>query len=162
MPEGIIFMLVGLLGLMDTLSPQRLAQAQAYEDLLGFALYPGFLSVVLVIGGCVLCIRNRADLVKLRPLFSGNLHFPSARRVVSNLLTNKPIIAFSALYLYALVTPYLGYPLATLLFFYGVFGWQGYKWSLRNLLLSLIMAVAFTAFAHIADVPMPEGFVALL
>jgi hypothetical protein len=63
MPEGIIFMLVGLLGLVDTLSPQRLAQAQAYEDLLGFALYPGFLSVVLVIGGGVLCIRNRADLV---------------------------------------------------------------------------------------------------
>jgi hypothetical protein len=82
--------------------------------------------------------------------------------VVFNLLTNKPIIAFSALYLYALITPYLGYPLATLLFFYGVFGWQGYKWSLRNLLLSLIIAVAFTAFTHIAGVPMPEGFVALL
>lgn len=158
---GIIFLLSGLLGLVDTVSPQRMALARAYGDVIGFILYVGFLSVGLVIGGGVLCLKNRTDLGKLRLLFKGNFRFPSARQVAANLLASKAAIVFLGLALYALITPYLGYALTTFLFFLGIFGWQGYKWSLRNLILSLSTTVAFAAFGRIADIPVPMGFVTL-
>jgi hypothetical protein len=155
---GIIFILIGLLGLIDTLAPQRLAQARAYGDFVGFMLYVGLLSAGILIGGCVLCFKNRADLGKLRSFFNMNLRFSSARQVSADLLESKSFITFLILGHYALITPFLGYAITTLLFFFVLFGWGGYKWSLRNLVLSLITTVAFVALAHIAEIPVPAGF----
>lgn len=157
MPEGFILFLLGLLGLVDTITPQRIDQARAYGDFIGTLLYVGFLSAVLAIGGGILCFQNRADLGKLMPALKGNLRLSSIRKVTVNLSASKSALAFLAVGLYILMTPYLGYVLSTFLFFLVIFGWQGYRWSLRNLVLSLIMAVAFSAFAHVADIPVPMG-----
>jgi len=157
MPEGIILMILGVVCLVDTVSPQRIEQARVYGDLIGFVLYGGFLSLVPIIGGGVLCLWHRADLGKLRPLFNGSLRFPSVRRVVSTVLANKPIIAFSALILYLLLMPYMGYALTTFVFFYAVYGWQGFKWSLRNIMLSLVTVTAFLTLVYFAGIPVPKG-----
>ena len=155
---GIIFILVGLLGLTDTLTPQRLAQARAYGDLVGFMLYVGLLSAGLVIGGCILCFKNRADFGKLGSFFNVNLRSSSARQVSANLLESMGFVAFLILGLYALIMPFLGYAITTLLFFFVLFGLGGYKWSLRNLVLSLITTVAFVALAYLGEIPVPAGF----
>ncbi len=157
MVEGILFLLLGLFGLLDTVRPQRVVQAKAYGDFIGTLLYVGFLSAGLLIGGVVLCIKNRSDLGKLRMLFGGNLPFRSARKTAASFFSSKVAIAFLTLAFYAGITPYLGYVLSTFLFFLGIFGWQGYKWSLRNLVLSLVTALAFAAFAHIAEIPLSMG-----
>ncbi len=160
---GLIFLLSGLLILVNTVSPQHEMLAGTYDG--GFidqGLYLGIFSVGLIIGGSVLCFQNRAKLGKLRPLFNGKLRFLSVlQQVATNLLANKAAIVFLGFGLYALITPYLGYAMTTFLFFFGIFGWQGYKWSLRNLVLSLITTMAFVAFARIASIQLPMGFVKL-
>jgi len=63
-----------------------------------------------------------------------------------------------ALIVYALVMPYLGYTITTLIFMIAVFWLSGVPSILRSVIYGVVTtAVSWWIFVRIADMPMPKG-----
>jgi hypothetical protein len=71
------------------------------------------------------------------------------------MIASPAVISFLLLFAYTLLTEWIGYAAATIVFFFVIFRWQGYALSLRMILLTLVVSVGFFGFANFADIPVP-------
>jgi hypothetical protein len=148
--EGMIFSVMGLLGLYEgiRLARVRASQSTVIQDSLGSDGYMIMIGLALIIVGVSHIIIN----------YKKNID--TGKKMVSKDHKDTLIVIFDifvSLIVYVLLMNYIGYLVGSLIFFLLILKIFKFKWSL-NVILSVFFSIIFyMLFGYVLKMPFPKG-----
>ncbi len=148
--EGMIFSVMGLLGLYEgiRLARVRASQSTVIQDSLGSDGYMIMIGLALIIVGVSHIIIN----------YKKNID--TEKKMVSKDHKDTLIVIFDifvSLIVYVLLMNYIGYLVGSLIFFLLILKIFRFKWSL-NVILSVFFSIIFyMLFGYVLKMPFPKG-----
>jgi putative tricarboxylic transport membrane protein len=144
--EGIILLVIGFVGLAESIHLVSDIDPHAVYDTLGPGYYILFLSLALMVTGALHIVVNYG---KGRAAAKVEVNMELRKRMIGMIL---------ALALYTLVISYAGYLVSTVLFFLLEFRIVGIKSWRANILLTVVLtAVYYVVFVQYCSMVFPRG-----
>jgi hypothetical protein len=148
--EGIIFLVMGLIGVMEGVRVIRRIDPDSIRDVLGPGYYVIILGIILVVVGLIHIVHNWQ--------IQG---FPKVRSddASSPRMSNPtPLYMIAVFAVYAVFIYLFGFLLASLVFFFLEFRIAGVRSLRKDLALAVgVTAVFYVIFVHYCDLVFPVG-----
>jgi hypothetical protein len=148
--EGIIFLVMGLIGVMEGLRVIRRIDPDSIKDVLGPGYYVIILGIILVAVGLIHIVNNWR-----------HQGFPKARSgdASSPWISNfTPLCMIAVFAVYAVFIYLFGFLFASLVFFFLEFRIAGVRPLRKNFALAVgVTAVFYVIFVHYCDLVFPVG-----
>lgn len=146
--EGMIFTVIGLIGVYEGIRLARAKDLTVVQDPLGSDGYIITIGLALIIAGVLYIIVNYKD-----DSDKGKVIVDEGEK--STLL--KVVSIFVSLAVSCLLINFIGYLLSTLIFFLLMFRIFEFKW-LQNAILSVVLSIAFwITFEYLLSMSFPQG-----
>lgn len=146
--EGMIFSIIGLLGLYEGIRLARARDLSAVQDSLGPAGYIIMIGLALIIAGAIHIIINYKKDIDNKKVIVSKEEKITLRMVIT---------IYVSLVVYCLLINFIGYLFSSLIFFLLMFQIFGFKWFV-NAILSVVLSLTFyILFEYLLTMSFPKG-----
>jgi putative tricarboxylic transport membrane protein len=146
--EGMIFSIIGLIGLYEGIRLTRARDLTAVQDSLGPAGYIIMIGLALIIAGATHIVINYKKDIDNRKVIVSKEEKITLRMVIT---------IYVSLVVYCLLINFIGYLFSSLIFFLMMFQIFGFKWFV-NAILSVVLSLTFyLLFEYLLTMSFPKG-----